>query len=132
MTRTIAVNRALFNNYFPSQTWLAGEIVHKMEYFSRVEFSEATLRERLGRFLVEQKLNFRSALYRFHLVMAPEIMEDEEFKRTIDGVMRSIGVHASFVCTCTRGDSSFLVGKVYAKEVELIEYCDILITGISR
>ncbi len=132
MTRKLAVTRALFTEYFEKKPWTAGNVVHKNEYVSKMEFSDVVVRDRLGRFLTEQRLNFRSPLYRLHLIMVPEIMDDEAFKEKVLAIMAGIGVQTTFTLTCTRGESSYMIGKVYAREVELIEFCDIQISGVPR
>lgn len=128
MPRIIAVTRAHFGSHFPKTPWTAGNVVHKNVYMSKVECSEAFVRQHLGQFLTEQHLNFRSPLYRFHLIMDPQVMNDEGFKQKVLEIMDRIGVKTTFHKTCGSGDSSFLITGVRASEVELIEYCDILIT----
>jgi hypothetical protein len=129
MPRILAVTRALFLEYFEKNPWTAGNVVQGNIYMSRVEFSEVLVRHHLGQFLSGQKLNYRSSAYRFHIIMVPDVYDDDSFKQKVSEVMERIGVACSFGRTCNRGESSFRVGSVvgrgHAAEVELIQYCDI-------
>lgn len=129
MNRRLAVNRARFNELFEQRSWTGGNVVHKNVYMSKVEFAEVMVRHHLGQFLSEHGLNYRSPLYRFHIIMVPEVMDDEVFKAEVVRVLDLIGVSSTFNKTCNRGQSSYVVGKVRASEVELIEYCEIIISG---
>jgi hypothetical protein len=125
MARTLAVNRARFAEFFAKEPWTAGNVVHGNVYMSKVEFSDVLVRHHLGQFLIGLQLNYRSPDYRFHIIMAPEVMNDEAFKTKVLEILDAIGVTTTFKKTCTRGESSFRVGGVRAKEVELVEYFDI-------
>ncbi|HXK38316.1 MAG TPA: hypothetical protein VJ579_04590 [Candidatus Paceibacterota bacterium] len=125
MTRILAVNRARFADFFAKEPWTAGNVVHGNVYMSKVEFADVLVRHHLGQFLKGQQLNFRSPNYRFHIIMAPEVMDDEPFKQRVTEVLDAIGVSSTFNKTRGRGESSYCISGVRAAEVELIEYCDI-------